>query len=92
MLNIHYFDVYTFIALLGIIINSYLLFKDYITKLVYFINSIIYIFISLVNFYVSGLLVDELNLVGDSKMFYILIIEIIILIVLPIVYNKKRDN
>lgn len=92
MLNIHYFDVYTFIALLGIIINSYLLFKDYITKLVYFINSIIYIFISLVNFYVSGLLVDELNLVGDSKMFYILIIEIIILIVMPIVYNKKRDN
>ncbi|KNF10105.1 hypothetical protein CLPU_1c02700 [Gottschalkia purinilytica] len=89
--NIGYYTIYSVIAMITILLNTYFLLKKDITFKSYIINSIIWILISAITLIQEGILVDELNLKGNPNLMYLLILNILIVVCFSIYIDKKRD-
>lgn len=88
--NIYYWDVCSLLLLVSLFLNSYLLLEKLTKLFSFFCNSIIFIMLTGINFWQSGILADTGIVKTGFYSAYILLIEIITIIVIPIIYCKKN--
>lgn len=81
-----------YISLAMIILSSIFLLKKSIKLDFFFINSAICVAIALINIWQSAIFLDELNLSGDIYSMVCLGIEILLVLVIPVVYERKSKE
>lgn len=83
-------DIYAYITLIFIIINTIFLYYKQTNIYIYIINAIFIELIVMISMVHSGIMADQFNLSGSSTGMIILIINFIIITMASIIYVLKN--